>query len=136
MTNNYFAEGLKNLQRIDWQIPFCFLSKTTEELSLICPEANLPTQTLPCEYGWRTFRIGGTLDFTIVGILANLSGLLAAGGIIIFAVSTYNTDYILIKETALKLASEVLAASGYNIITNGKSNVSRETSLFPFVTYP
>lgn len=51
MTNNYFAEGLKNLQGIDWQMPFCFLSKTNEELSLIYPEANLPTQTLPCEYG-------------------------------------------------------------------------------------
>ncbi len=106
-----------NLQQINWQMPFCFLSKTDEELSLVCPEENLPTQTLQCEYGWRTFKICGTLDFALVGILARLSGLLAAAGISIFAVSTYNTDYILIKETALEQASAVLTANGYNIIT-------------------
>lgn len=107
---------ITDLQQIDWQMPFCFLSKTDEELSLACPEANLPTQTLQCEYGWRTFKICGTLDFALVGILAKLSGLLAAAGISIFAVSTYNTDYILIKETSLEAATKVLIANGYNII--------------------
>ena len=64
---------------------------------------------------WRGFRVQGTLDFSLTGILARLSGILAAREIGIFAVSTYNTDYILVKEENYARALEALAAEGYTV---------------------
>lgn len=92
-----------------------FFSKTADELSLVCPEADLPAAVLQCERGWRALKICGTLDFGLVGILAKISGLLAEAGISIFAVSTYNTDYILIKAAHLDKAVTALSTNGYQI---------------------
>lgn len=92
-----------------------FFSKTAEELSLVCPETDLPATVLQCERGWRALKICGALDFTLVGILAKISSLLANAGISIFAVSTYNTDYILIKEAHLQKAAAALRTNGYQI---------------------
>lgn len=66
--------------------------------------------------GWRGFRIQGILDFSLVGILSKLSGILAENQIGIFAVSTYNTDYILVKEENFERALEILAFKGYKIV--------------------
>ena len=66
--------------------------------------------------GWRGFRIQGVLDFSLIGILSKLSGILAENHIGIFAVSTYNTDYILVKEENFERALEVLASKGYTIV--------------------
>ena len=62
------------------------------------------------------FRIQGVLDFSLVGILSGISGILAAQGIGIFAVSTFNTDYILVKEENFDRALDILAAEGYRIV--------------------
>ena len=92
-----------------------FLGKTDEELSLVCRTASVPAGAVERSDGWRGFRIRGTLDFSLVGILADLSGVLAEVGIGIFALSTYNTDYILVKARDLERAVAVLTEAGYGI---------------------
>ena len=82
---------------------------------LVCPETDLPAAVLQCERGWRALKICGVLDFALVGILAKISSLLANAGISIFAVSTYNTDYIFIKESHLQKAAAALRTNGYQI---------------------
>lgn len=101
---------------LDLRKDFFFIAKTDEEISLVCRTADTPVHTTAREDGWRVFRIEGTLDFSLVGILANLSGILAENGIGLFAVSTYNTDYILVKRENLDRATAVLSEKGFQII--------------------
>lgn len=100
---------------IDLDAEYCFIGKTDEELSVVCPTEKAPQNALERSDGWRAFRIEGTLDFSLVGILAKISGILARAGIGIFAVSTYNTDYIFTRQADFPKASEVLANNGYEI---------------------
>ena len=93
---------------------FWFLSRTDEELSLVCREGSVPANHTDAEGGWSMFRVVGVLDFSLTGILANLSGALAEAKVGIFAVSTYNTDYILIKTESLSRAVEALRAAGHD----------------------
>ena len=94
---------------------FYFIGKTDEELSLVCKTENVPAQTAARDDGWKGFRIVGVLDFSLIGILSKISSILAENKIGIFAVSTYNTDYILVKEENFERALEVLAEEGYEI---------------------
>ena len=107
---------LKDIRDLDLARPFYFIGRTDEELSLVCETEHAPEDTLGREDGWRGFRIVGTLDFSLVGILAKLSGLLAQANIGIFAVSTYNTDYILVKAENLEGAIRALSEGGYEIV--------------------
>ena len=100
---------------IDLSRPFYFIGQTDEELSLVCETEYAPEHTLAREDGWRGFRIEGTLDFSLIGILAKLSGTLADEGIGIFAVSTYNTDYILVKAGNLDRAVDALRRKGWEL---------------------
>ncbi|MCQ2429788.1 MAG: ACT domain-containing protein [Clostridia bacterium] len=93
--------------------PYCFIGKTDEELSLVCLSDRVPTDAQAREDGWRAFRIEGVLDFSLVGILAPIAGALAQAGIGIFAVSTFNTDYVLVKAGQLDHAMDVLEGKGY-----------------------
>ena len=95
---------------------FYFIAKTDEEISLVCRTEDTPPDTLAREDGWKGFRIQGILDFSLIGILSKLSGILAANQIGIFAVSTYNTDYILVKEENYERALNALAAEGYTVV--------------------
>ena len=101
---------------VDFTRPFVFLSQTDEELSLVCETDHVPQTTITREDGWRAFRVCGVLEFSMVGVLARLSSLLAASGISIFAISTYNTDYLLTKTEAFERALKVLSAAGYAIL--------------------
>ncbi len=96
--------------------PYCFLSVTDEEISLVCPTDHIPEDTSAREDGWSMLRIEGQLDFSLIGILAGISKVLADSGIGIFAVSTYNTDYILTRTDQFGKAISALRAAGYNII--------------------
>ncbi|MBQ2117664.1 MAG: ACT domain-containing protein [Clostridia bacterium] len=98
---------------LDPDTPFYFFSKTDRELSLVCPTDRVPAKTAAREDGWRAFRIEGTLDFSLVGILSGISGILAENGIGLFAVSTYDTDYILVKEENFDRAIRLLAEAGH-----------------------
>jgi hypothetical protein len=93
-----------------------FIGKTDEEISLVCATALVPPDACCREDGWRTFRIQGTLDFSLIGILARISSLLAEQAIGIFVISTYNTDYVLLKEENLAKAKEVLSRADYHFV--------------------
>lgn len=95
---------------------FYFIGKTDEELSLVCKTEDTPVMTTDRDDGWRGFRIQGQLDFSLIGILSELSAILARNRIGIFAVSTYNTDYILVKEENFEKAMRVLAEAGYRVV--------------------
>ena len=101
---------------VDQDSEFFFLGKTDEELSLVCRTEDVPAATVERDDGWKGFRIEGVLEFSMIGILSKLSGILAENEIGLFAVSTYNTDYILVKEANFAKALEVLAAEGYTIV--------------------
>ena len=105
-----------SLADVDLDTEFFFLGKTDEELSLVCRTEDVPAATVERDDGWKGFRIEGVLEFSMVGILSKLSGILAENEIGLFAVSTYNTDYILVKEANFAKALEVLAAEGYTIV--------------------
>ena len=94
---------------------FYFFSRTDEELSLVCPTESVPQNAEKRSDGWRGFRIDGVLDFSMVGVLSRLSGILAENGIGIFAVSTFNTDYILVKSPDYERALDILEKSGYEV---------------------
>ena len=100
---------------IDWSRPFCFVGKTDEELSLVCETSATPENTTAREDGWRGFRVQGVLDFSMVGVLAAISSLLAKNGISIFAISTYNTDYLFTKEENFRGAVALLTQEGYSV---------------------
>lgn len=100
---------------MDYSDEFCFIGKTDEELSLVCSTSLVPSNIIECDNGWKAFRIQGVLDFSLIGILSKISVLLAENEIGIFAVSTYNTDYILTKENNFKKAIEILKQNGYEL---------------------
>ncbi len=101
---------------LDLTKDFFFIGKTDEELSLVIPTEETPAETTERDDGWRAFRIQGVLDFSLIGILSKISGLLADAKIGIFAVSTYNTDYVLVKKENYEKALVVLADAGYQIV--------------------
>ena len=101
---------------IDMTADFFFIGKTDEEMSLVCKTNDVPKNTTQRDDGWKGFRIQGVLDFSLIGILSKLSGILAENNIGIFAVSTFNTDYILIKTENYEKALSVLSAEGYTIV--------------------
>ena len=95
---------------------YCFIGKTDEEKSLVCITGDVPPNVIRREDGWKGFRIQGVLDFSLIGILSEIAALLADNGISIFAISTYNTDYILVKEDNYQKALDVLMNAGYEIV--------------------
>ena len=107
---------VENWDGVDMTQPFAFTACTDEEKSLVCPTTAVPARTLAREDGWRGLRIQGELDFSLVGILARIASLLAENGIALFAVSTYNTDYLFMKEAAFEKALQILSDNGYEII--------------------
>jgi len=100
---------------VDLGAEFVFTGSTDEEKSLVCPTALCPAACLEREDGWRGFRVEGVLDFSLIGILSKISGVLAENSIGIFVVSTFNTDYVLVKSENLSAAVDALSAAGYVI---------------------
>lgn len=99
---------VKDYSKVNLDAEFCFTGKTDEEKSLVCLTEDVPDNTIEREDGWKAFRIEGILDFSLIGILSKISALLAENAIGIFAISTYNTDYILIKEENYTKAKKFL----------------------------
>lgn len=114
---NFSICKLKDLSQIDYSDEFCFISKTDEELSLVCSQDKVPDNIVECNNGWKAFRIEGILDFSLIGILSKISSVLAENKIGIFAVSTFNTDYILVKEENFDKALYVLKDNGYKFMS-------------------
>ena len=106
---------VKDYSLVNLDSEYSFIEKTDEEKSLVCITSEVPENTIQRDDGWKAFRIQGVLDFSLIGILAKIATILADNGISIFAVSTYNTDYVLIKKENYQKALEVLQTTGYKI---------------------
>ena len=107
---------VKDYSEINLNQPFVFTGPTDEEKSLVCPAEYAPCNVIERDDGWKAMRIKGQLDFSLIGILAKIASLLAAEKISIFALSTFNTDYILTKENSFEEALDILEESGYQIM--------------------
>lgn len=95
---------------------FTSVTRTRAELSVVCAEGAVP-EGIRCEGGWRVFQIEGPLDFGLTGILASVAGPLAEAGVSIFAVSTFDTDYVLVREESVERAIAALGAAGHRVFT-------------------
>ena len=94
-----------------------FISKTHDELSIVCP-SDFEVKSLDTEPDWQALEVVGPLGFSLTGIMANISGVLARAKISIFSISTYDTDYILIKKHTAENAISALKKEGYNVVVN------------------
>lgn len=104
---------VKNIDPSMLKIVPLFFAQTSEELSLVLPTTNVPSEAINREDGWKAIKIISVLDFSMIGIIARISSLLAEESISIFALSTFNTDYILIKEHQVEQARTVLTDNDY-----------------------
>ncbi|NLT78641.1 MAG: ACT domain-containing protein [Planctomycetes bacterium] len=102
----------------DWaaQGSFYSITRTTDETSVVCPEWAVPLDAR-AERGWRTLRVEGPLDFSMTGVLACLTMPLAETDISVFALSTYDTDYLLIRDRDVPSAVAALRAAGHRVVT-------------------
>lgn len=107
---------VSDFSQVDLENEYCFTGTTDEEKSLVCPADRVPLNVTARDDGWRAFRIQGVLDFSLIGILAKIAALMADNHIGIFAISTYNTDYILTKQESFEKAIAVLEKAGYSIV--------------------
>ena len=107
---------VENFSLVDFEDEYIFIGKTDKENSLVCITDDIPENVLQRDDGWKAFRIQGVLDFSLIGILAKISTLLAKNNIGIFAISTYNTDYIFTKKENYLKALEILSSEGYEVI--------------------
>lgn len=107
---------VSGLDGLDLSRPYTFAARTDTELSLVCPSEYAPEKCVKREEGWRAFRVQGTLDFSLTGVLAGMASVLAKEGIPIFALSTYDTDYVLVKAQDFSRALIALERKGYEIV--------------------
>ena len=94
--------------------PFLAITRTDEELSLVLPES-VEIESGKSDPGWSCFKVEGPLEFGLVGVLARISSLLAKAGVPIFALSTFDTDYILVKREQVRAARDALTSGGYSV---------------------
>ena len=101
----------------DWigEVGFFSLTRTDAELTIVCPEAHLAPGAIS-ETGWRCFKVQGLLDFSEIGIIFSLTQALAENGVSVFVISTFDTDYFMVKENDLAKAIDALTAAGHEII--------------------
>jgi hypothetical protein len=100
----------------DWAQAAGFMSvtRTADELSIVCAERHLP-EGMDRQGGWRVLKVAGPLDFSLTGILASITAPLAQAAIPVFAISTYETDYLLVKQDDLEQAAHVMSAHGHHV---------------------
>ena len=100
-----------------WAGEFGSVTRTRDEVSVVCPEAAVPA-TVRAERGWRALRVAGTQDLALVGVLASLAGPIATAGASVFALATYDTDYLLVRDEALPAVVAALTAAGHTFAIN------------------
>ena len=91
---------------------FSSITRTVDELSVVCRSRDVPAG-IRCEKGYRCIKVEGPLDFALTGIISSLAMVLAREGISIFPVSTFDTDYILVKEEQMEKAVQALSQAGH-----------------------
>ena len=113
ITMEFSVCKVSSLAHIDFSQDFIFLSKTDDEISVVCGSNSVPHDATAVESGWKALKILGVLDFGMIGIIARISAILADAKISLFAVSTYNTDYFFLKSRDYDIAVELLLGNGY-----------------------
>lgn len=100
----------------DWALAGTFISitRTSDELSIVCLQEEVPPD-VRCEKGWRCLRVEGPLEFSEIGVLASLTAALAAADVSLFALSTFDTDYLLVGEGDLERAVTALRGAGHQV---------------------
>ena len=100
----------------DWAMhgPFYSVTRTADEISVVCSEGAVP-EGARAERGWRPLKVEGPLDFAMTGVLAGLTKPLAEAGISVFVVSTYDTDYLLVRNRDIASTVAALHAAGHNV---------------------
>lgn len=94
--------------------PFFSVTRTSDELSVVCPEERVPDE-VTCESGWRALKVEGPLEFGLTGVLASVAVPLAGSEVGILAIATYETDYVLVRGSQLDLAVRALRERGHEI---------------------
>ena len=115
MKERFCVCKIADLSEVDFSGELVFVAKTDEELSLVCERGRVPQNVTALEDGWKAFRVEGVLDFGMVGVIAKIAEIFARERISIFVVSTYNTDYVLLKEPDFERGIRLLQKSGYEI---------------------
>lgn len=90
------------------------VTRTSDELSVVCADAGVPEEVI-AQRGWRAFRVAGPIDFSVVGVLASIVAPLAEATISVFAIATYDTDYVLVSGADVERAVEALSGAGHEI---------------------
>jgi hypothetical protein len=93
---------------------FTSVTQTTAELSIVCPEEDVPAG-LRSERGWKCVRVAGQLDFSTLGVLASLVNPLAQAGIAVFVISTFDTDYLFVNAENFEQTVQALLAAGHHV---------------------
>ena len=101
---------------VDLNADYFFIEKTEDENSLVCLTCDVPQNVIKRDDGWKAFRIQGILDFSLIGILSRICVILSKKAISVFTVSTFNTDYILVKKENYEKALGILEHNGYSIM--------------------
>lgn len=101
---------------VDLAAEYCFTGRTKEENSLVCITGDVPPNVTHREDGWKAFRVAGTLDFSLIGILSEICGILAENQVSVFVISTFDTDYVLTKKENYQRALEILETAGHEIV--------------------
>ena len=107
---------MATIPKIDNNADLCFIGITDREISLVCETRSAPRDAVERDDGWRAFRVSGILDLSLVGVLRGIADVLADIGVPVFVVSTYDTDYVLVKEGSLDRALDALSAAGYAVV--------------------
>jgi hypothetical protein len=94
------------------------IARTADELSVVCSQEAVPTGVV-CERDWRCLRVAGSMPFTLVGVLASLTTAVAKAGVGVFAFSTFDTDYLLVKAGDMQKAVVALRAAGHVVESGG-----------------
>ncbi|MCL2580447.1 MAG: ACT domain-containing protein [Oscillospiraceae bacterium] len=106
---------LLTMGNINWQSPFVHLSKTDEEISLACITGQEPADAIAVEAGWAALRLPTTPDTSLVRLASELLDLLEKNKIGLFVLSTFNTDYLMIRQRNYEQAIQILSGAGYAI---------------------
>ena len=111
----FTVSKVSGMHEVNLAAPWLFIGRTDAETSVVCLSAHAPVHGLAREDGWRAFRVAGQMDFGLTGVLAGLATVLAQASVSIFALSTFDTDYILVKKENLSKALEALASAGHEV---------------------
>jgi len=111
---------VSDFSRVDFSRPFIFIAGTDEECSVVCETEYMPSNVTDYEHGWKALRLQGVIDFEEIGVIADISRIISGASMSLFVISTYNTDYVLLKEANFDKSIALLESHGYTLTDEGE----------------